>query len=130
MKSCRQNVGEHGQVENLGEGLIFVREFQQVEVGIGHHHKLGLPSDPTTHIHVTVSSPGPIPVHIQADSRVSFAAGAAASTRDVEGNRNNVTDLELFDVLTDLGNFTGDLLADHHANASGGAATNHVFSRT
>src|SRR5260370_16705263 len=106
MKSCRQNVGEHGQVENLGEGLIFVWEFQQVEVGIGHHHKLGLPSDPTTHIHVTVSSPGPIPVHIQADSRFSFAAGAAAPTRDVEGNRNNVTDLQIFDLLPNPPHFT------------------------
>src|SRR5260370_7790413 len=117
MKSCRQNVGEHGQVENLGEGLIFVWEFQQVEVGIGHHHKLGLPSDPTTHIHVTVSSPGPIPVHIQADSRFSFAAGAAASTRDVEGNRKNVTDLEIFDVLPNPSDFTADLLT--HPNTHG-----------
>src|SRR5260370_26026520 len=112
MKASRQNVGEHRQVENLGEGLIFVWEFQQVKVGIGHHHKLGLPSDPTTHIHVTVSSPGPIAVHVQADSRFSFASGAAASTRDVEGNRNNVNDLEIFDVLTGLDHFNGDLLTD------------------
>src|ERR1700737_3127375 len=130
MKPSRQNVGEHRQVENLGEGLIFVRKFQQVEVGIGHHHKLGLASDPTTHIDVTVSSPGPIAVHVQANSRVALAAGAAASTRDVEGNRNNVADLEIFDVLTELDDFTGDLVTEHHADGSGGAATNHVLIGT
>src|SRR5260370_29055947 len=102
MKSRRQNVREHRQVQDLGEGLLLVWEFQQVEVGIRHHHKLGLPSDPTTHIHVTVGSAGAISIHIQANACFTLATGTAASTRHVEGNRNNVADLEIFDVLTYL----------------------------
>src|SRR5258708_34928983 len=114
----------------LGGALQVAGNFWWFELGRGPQPNPGSPSDPTTHIHVTVSSPGPIPVHVQADSRVPFAAGAAASTRDVEGNRNNVTDLEIFDVLTDLGDFTGDLVTEHHADGSGGAATNHVLIGT
>src|SRR5260370_28729885 len=114
----------------MGGGMSCVVGFQAVEVGIGDPHKLGLPSDPTPHIHVTVSSPGPIPVHIQADSRFSFAAGAAAPPRDVEGNRNNGTALEIFYVLANLHDFSDELATEPHAPRNGVASANHALIRT
>ena len=54
----REDVGEQRQVLDLGHGLVAVGELQQVEVGVGDHHVLGLSADPSAHVHVAVGGAG------------------------------------------------------------------------
>ena len=46
----------------------------------------------------SVAATGAISIDVQADSGLAFAAVAAASTRDVERRRNQVTHVQEFDV--------------------------------
>ena len=55
----RENVREQRQVLDLRHRLGFVGELQQVEIGVGNHHVLGLPANPSAHVHIAVSGAGP-----------------------------------------------------------------------
>src|SRR3981081_2796345 len=59
-----ENVGEAGQISNLFHGLSFVRQLQEIEVGIRNHHVFGLTADPSSHVDISVAHPGPGRVYI------------------------------------------------------------------
>src|SRR5690625_2847381 len=82
-----EDVGEHGQVQDLLHGLVAVGELEQVEVGEGHHHILCLPADPATHVDVPVGGAGPGRVDVEADTGLALVTHPAAAAGDVEGNR-------------------------------------------
>ncbi len=58
VEAGREDVREHGQVHDLLQGLVLVRELQQVPVGVGHQDVVGLAADPAAHVHVAVGAPG------------------------------------------------------------------------
>ena len=58
METGRKYVGQAREILDLGHGLVFVREPQDVEIGVRDHHVLGLAADPTTHVDITVGSTG------------------------------------------------------------------------
>src|SRR5207237_6953061 len=123
----RKDVREHGEVGDLLEGLIAVRELQQVEVGEGHHHVLGLPADPAAHVDVPVGRAGACGIDVEADSSLAFETHSAAATGDVEGHGADVAGLDEQHVPTDLHHLPGDLVAKALAHRCGGAATDHVL---
>src|SRR6185312_15091479 len=93
-----QDVREHGQVHDLFQGLVAVGELEQVPVGVGDQDVFGLAADPAAHVDVAVGASGAVGVHVQADAGLGFLAVAAAAAGDVEGDRDDVPDLEEFDV--------------------------------
>jgi hypothetical protein len=78
--------------------MSFVRKLDQIEVGIRNQDIFGLPSDPTTHINVSVGPSGTARVHIQANACPLLSTGAASSASDVERNCDQVTDFEILNV--------------------------------
>ena len=56
MEAGRQNVRQHGQVHDLGQGLVLVRKLEQVEIGVGDHDVAGLPADLAAHVPDEVSA--------------------------------------------------------------------------
>ncbi len=61
MESRRQNIGKAGQITELFHPLRLVRKLQRVEVGVGHHHVVGLPADPSAHTPRSPSDRGSTP---------------------------------------------------------------------
>jgi hypothetical protein len=122
-----QDVGKTGQVADLGHGAVLVRETQQVEVGVRHHHVFGLPPDPAAHIHIAISPTGARRVHAQAHAGVLLLAGTATAAGDIERDRHEVALLEGLDISADLDHLAGDLMAQHQARLGGGAAPHHVL---
>ena len=58
MEAGGQDIGQHRQVADLRHGLVAIREFQQVEVGVGDGHVSCLPADPAAHVDITVGTAG------------------------------------------------------------------------
>ena len=54
----REDVRQHGQVTDLGHGLVPVGELEQVPVGVGHGHVLGLAAQPAAHVDIAVGGAG------------------------------------------------------------------------
>src|SRR4029450_3314684 len=123
----REDVGQHGQVTDLLHGLVLVRELEQVPVGVGHGHVLGLAAKPAAHVDVAVGGAGPGRVDVLADAGVALLAVAAAPAGDVEGDADQVADLDELDVAADLGDLAGDLVAEGLALGGGGPAADHVL---
>jgi len=123
----REYVREHGQVADLRHRLVLVRELEQVPVGVGDHHVLGLAADPAAHVHVAIGGTRPLGVHIEADAGLSLLAVAAPAAGDVEGHRAEVALLDDLDVPTDLDDLARDLVAEDQALGGRGAAPNHVL---
>ena len=53
-----EDVGEQGEVFDLRHRLVFVGEFEQVEIGVGDHDVFGLAADPAAHVDVAVGAAG------------------------------------------------------------------------
>src|SRR4029453_8449450 len=123
----REDVRQHGQVPDLGHGLVAVGELEQVEVGIGDGHVLGLAAQPAAHVDIAVGGPGPGRVDVLTDPGVAFFAVAAAPTGDVEGDADQVADLDVLDVAADLGHLAGDLVAEGLTLGGGGPPADHVL---
>ena len=122
-----QDVREHGEVTDLLHGLCLVGEADEVEVGVGHHDVVGLATYPAAHVDVAVGATGAAGVHVEADTGVLRAARLAASAGDVEGNGDEIADVEVLDVGALLDDLAGDLVAENHAARGRGAATHHVL---
>src|SRR5450830_687453 len=122
-----QDVGEAGQVSYFLHGLVAVRQFQQVEVGVRHQHVFGLAAGPVAHVDVAVGATGTGRVDGQAHAGVLLFAGAAAAARHVERHRDQVADFQVLDVAALLDHFTGDLVTEHQAGLGSGAAAHHVL---
>ena len=123
----REDVGQHGQVEDLLHRLVLVREAQQVPVRVRHHHVLRLAADPAAHVDVAVRGTGPVRVDVEADPGLALLAVAAPPAGDVERHRAEVADLDELDVRSDLDHLAGDLVPEHQPGRRGGAAADHVL---
>ncbi len=127
METGREDVREHGQVEDLLHRLFLVGELEQVPVGVGNQDVLGLTADPAAHVDVAVRRSGPIRVDVLADAGLALLAVATAAAGDVERHGDEVADLDEFDSRAGLDDLTGDLVAKDEAHRRGGAAADHVL---
>ena len=93
-----EDVREHGQVHDLFQCLIAVRETQQVPVGVGNQHVLGLSAYPAAHVHVAVGAAGAVRVDVEANAGLLLLTVPAAAAGDVEGDRDDVAYLDELDV--------------------------------
>src|SRR5215216_710030 len=123
----REDVRQHGQVPDLGHGLVLVGELEQVEVGVGDGHVPGLAAQPAAHVDIAVGGAGPGRVDVLADAGVALLAVAAAPAGDVEGDADQVALLDVLDVAADLGDLAGDLMAEGLAFRGGGPPADHVL---
>src|SRR5215213_8126164 len=123
----REDVRQHGQVLDLGHGLVLVGELEQVPVGVGDGDVAGLAAQPAAHVDVAVGGAGPGRVDVLADAGVALLAVAAAAAGDVEGDADQVADLDELDVAADLGDLAGDLVAEGLALGGGGPPPDHVL---
>jgi hypothetical protein len=130
METGGEDIREHGQVQDLLHGAVLVRELQQVPVGVGHQHIVGLAAHPAAHIHIAVGAAGAVRVHVQADTGLALLAVPAAAAGDVERYRAEVADLDEFDVAAHLNHFAGNFVAENQVGRSGGPPTHHVLVRT
>ena len=127
MEAGGEDVRQHGEVADLLHGLCLVGEADEVEVGVGHHDELCLTADPATHIDVAVGTASAAGVDVEADAGVLVAAGATAAAGDVEGDGDEVADVEVLDVRAFFDDLAGDLVTEDHAGRRGGAAADHVL---
>ena len=123
----REDVGEQREVLDLRHRAIFVREFEQVEIGVGHHDVLRLAADPAAHIDIAVGRARTCRIDVQADAGLAFFAVAAAPAGDVERHGNQVADLDELDVAAGLDDLAGDLMAENQSVRRGRAAAHHVL---
>jgi hypothetical protein len=122
-----QDVRQARQVSNLLHGLSFVGEFEQIEIGVRHHHKLCLAADPSTHVHISVSGAWPRGIDIRTDSRRPFPAIATTPAGDVKGNGYKVADPDELHVAPSFYYLARNFMAEDKSLWSGGPATNHVL---
>ena len=130
MISGGQNVGEHSQVHDFLQGLIPVGKLQQVPIGIGGQDIIGLATDPTSHVHITIGAARPVGIDVEADFRLTFLTVPATPTGNIERHRHQITDLDELDVGTDLDDLTGDFVAKDQAFRGRSAPTDHVLVRS
>src|SRR5215218_6974415 len=123
----REDFRQHGQVLDLGHGLVAVGELEQVPVGVGDGHVLGLAAQPAAHVDIAVGGPGPCRVDVLTHAGVALLAVTAAPTGDVERHADQVTLLDELDVPADLGHLAGDLVAQGLALGGGGPPPDHVL---
>jgi hypothetical protein len=91
-------------------GLLLVREFEQVEISIGHHDVVGLAADPAAHINVTVGPAGALAIDMETDAGFALTTGSATAASDIERNRDEIADLEVLDIAALLDHFAGDFV--------------------
>ena len=122
-----EDVREHREVEDLLHRLVLVRELQEVPIGVGHEHILGLTADPTAHIDIPVGRARTIGIDVEADAGLAFPAVPAATAGDVERHRDEVADLDELDIATDFDDLTGDLVTEDEALRGSRTAPDHVL---
>ena len=88
MEAGGKDIGEQSQILDLLHGLIGIREFQQVKVGVRNHHVFGLAADPAAHIHVAVGGARAGGIDVEADTGAAFFTVAAATTGNIERHRD------------------------------------------
>ena len=111
----------------FASALFFVGEFDQVEIGVGHHNIFRLPADPAAHVHIAIRRARPRRIHGEADARLAFAAVAAAPAGDVERHGHQIADVQHLDVAALLDHFAGDFMAQNQALRRRGPAADHVL---
>src|SRR4051794_7471644 len=89
-----KDVRKQCQIPDLCHRLIFVGEFEEVEIGVRDHDILRLPSDPAAHIYVAIRGSGAGRIDVQANARFSFLAVTATAACDVEGHRAEVANFD------------------------------------
>src|SRR6201999_2319140 len=127
VKAGRQDVRQHGQIHDLGHRLILVREFEQVEIGIGDHDVAGLSADP---VHIAISAIGATGIDRQAYAGIGLTAGATSSTNDVERHGDEIAQRDHLDIRALLYHLARDLVPEHHACRGSRAAADHVLIRS
>ena len=114
----REDVREHGQIQDLLHRLLLVREAQQLEVGVRHEQVLGLPALEAAQIEA-VGGAGLVRVGGLADLGPAGAAVAATAAGHVERHGDEVALLQELDVAADLQHLAGHLVTQHHALGRG-----------
>jgi hypothetical protein len=130
MEAGRQDVGEHGEIADLFHRPVTVREFQEVEIGIGNGDVAGLPADPAAHVDIAVGAAGARRIDGQAHAGVLRLAAAAAAAGDVERHGDDIADLEHLDIDALLDDLAGDLVAENKPRHRRGAAAHHMLVRS
>jgi len=125
-----EDVGEEREILNLLHRLFAIGELDQVEVSVGDEHILGLTANPSAHVDVAISCARASRVNRQADTRLAFAAIAAATAGDVERNGANVADVQEFDVCALLHHFAGDFVTENQALRGSRTTAHHVLVRS
>ena len=108
-----QDVREEGEVFDLRHCLVFVGELQQLEVGIGDHHVIGLPALPVAQIEA-VGPARDLGIGGHADLGVLLPAVAAAPASHVERDRDQVALLDEDHVSAHFDHLAGILVPQHH----------------
>ena len=127
MISSGENIREHCQISDLCHGLVFVGELQQVPVRVGNHYIIGLPAYPAAHIDVAIRGPRSRWIDIEADAGIARFTHAAAPTRDIKGDGDQIADFDKLDIAACLDHFAGDLVAQRLALWRGGSASHHML---
>ena len=65
-----KDVAEQGQILDLVNRLLFVREFEQVEIGVRDHDIFRLAADPSAHVNIAVSGAGAGFIDVQTNARI------------------------------------------------------------
>src|SRR5918998_889578 len=125
-----EDVRQHGEVQDLLQRLVPIRELQEVEVREGHQEVLRLPAYPAAHVHVAVGRARAGGVHVQADAGLALVAVAAAAAGDVEGDGADVALVDELDVVALLDDLARDLVPQRLPDGGRGAPANHVLVRT
>jgi hypothetical protein len=123
----REDVREHGEVQDLLERLVPVRELQEVEVRERYHHVLGLAAGPAAHVHVAVGGARPRRVDVEADAGLALLAVPAAAAGDVERHRADVAYVYELDVVALLDDLAGDLVPERLPDRCRRPAAHHVL---
>jgi hypothetical protein len=127
VEAGREDVGEHGQVEDLLHRLFLVGELEQVPVGVGNQDVLGLTAHPAAHVDVAVRRTGPVRIDVLTDAGLALLAVATPAARDVERHGYEVAGPDELDVRAGLDDLTGDLVTKDEAHRRGGTAADHVL---
>src|SRR5688572_4478892 len=123
----REDVRQHGQVEDLVHRLFLVGEPQEVPVGVGHGDVLRLAADPAAHVDVAVRRARTVRIDVQAHARVAGLAHAAAAAGDVERHGAEIALLDELHPWSGLDHLAGDLVAQDQALGGRRAAADHVL---
>src|SRR5262249_25026004 len=84
---------------------------------------------PSAHIDVAIGRAGTSRVHRETDTGLAFAAIAATSAGNVEGNGDDVALFQELDVVTHLDDFARDFVSENQTLGGRGAAAHHVLVR-
>ena len=122
-----ENVRQAGQVADLLHGLCLVRKLQQIEIGVRHHDIFGLASNPSPHVDIAIRGARPCGIHTQTYSGRTFLAVPAAPAGDVKRDRNEISDLDEFNVASGLKNLSGDFVPEDQSLRRRGAAADHML---
>lgn len=102
-------------------------KLKQIEVRVRHYDIFSLPTDPAFHIDIAVSSTGSTWIDVEADASLLFPAHATPPASHVEGNGHQVTNFEVFDVLSFFNDLACNLVAEYQALWGGRAPPNHML---
>src|SRR3977135_1649374 len=127
VETGRQNVGQHRQIENLGLGLLFVGEAEQVEIGVGDHDVFRLAAHPTPEIDIAVGAAGPLVIDVEAHIRAPLPTRPAATASYVERHRNKISYVQVLYVRPALDDFACDLVSQHHTGRCAGPTAYHML---
>jgi hypothetical protein len=122
-----EDVGQQSQISYLGHRLLFIRELEQIEIGVGDHDIVGLSTDPAPHVHVSVSATGATWVDVQTDSRLPLFTVSTSATRNIERSGCEVANIKELDIATLFNDLAGDLMTKNRSNRRRRAATHHVL---
>ncbi len=125
-----EDVRQHRQIEDLLHRGVLVRELEEVPVGVGHRHVLGLTADPAAHVDVAVRRAGTVGVDVEADAGIPGLAHPAPPAGDVEWDRAQVALLDELHPRAGLDHLAGDLVAEDEPLRCGRASSDHVLVRT
>jgi hypothetical protein len=126
MKSGREDIRQHGQILDLRHCLVFIRELDQIEIGVRDQHVLRLSTDPPSHIDIPIRPARATRIDVQAYASLLLTTGTATSARDID----EVADFEVLNVFASLDNFAGDFVTENHSCRRGGPASYHMLIRT
>src|SRR5882762_7804989 len=130
METGGYDVRKQRQIADLFHSASLFRQPQQVEISVRDHDVLGLPAHPAAHIDIAVSRARPSRIYMQTNAGFSIFAIPATPACDVEWNRDEVADFDVFHVTSSLDDFAGDLVPQDQSLRRSCAAANHVLIAT
>ena len=129
VETGRTDVAEHGVVENLlfPEALFGGVQDERHVVNPRDDVELGLSAGMASHADVAVGALVGIGVDIEAGSPVLLVAALAGAAGDVEGNADDVADLDSSDSRADLDDLARLLVSEQQSGFGRGSRSRHVL---